>query len=503
VDILLNANNRFMPCRISNNWLFNGPMPRLLKSLILGGVIGFAAAFPSLAQGTHPAAETNAAAANPAPADQAPDDVMQKLSGLVHAGRYAVAQKLTEGLILAYPDDQRLIKAKALLDKAVASAKPAEATPSSVARPAVAAPSAQLTGMDKVEYNTLLELAREAHQTTDLAQQKTLLKQFMDDSRAFLQKDPEQMLVWQLRAATALSLDDITAGFEAGQKLLAAGAADSNDPKLQQLLAKLNLKGWLDEQTVKEAIAAFHYTEGKNHTTTLPNNGTLDLIWIAPGTFTMGSPDSKSFRNGSEWPQTNVTISKGFWLGKTLVTQGQYQALMGNNPSRFKSVGADAPVEQVSWNDAMTFCQKLTERERAAGYLLEGYAYTLPTEAQWEYACRAGTTEARYGNLDDIAWYASNSGSTTHPVAQKQPNAWGLYDMLGNVWEWCSDYWYGTYPGGNVTDPVGAPSGFGRVLRGGSWHDVAADCRPADRIGGVPGGHPRNVGFRLALAPSR
>jgi hypothetical protein len=181
---------------------------------------------------------------------------------LVHAGKDQEAQQLTAALLLAYPDDQRLLTAKAWLDKAVASAKPAGVaapggTPpaSSTVQPAVTAPSAQLTGMDKIDYNALMQRAREARQTTDLAQQKTLLKQFMDESRAFLQKHPEQTLIWQLRADSALDLDDVAAGFEAGQKLLAAGAADSNDPKLQNLLAQLKNKGWLDEQIAKDEIA--------------------------------------------------------------------------------------------------------------------------------------------------------------------------------------------------------------------------------------------------------
>ena len=242
-------------------------------------------------------------------------------------------------------------------------------------------------------------------------------------------------------------------------------------------------------------------TPGQNHTVTLPNAVTLDLIWIAPGTFMMGSPDLESGRKKGEGPQTAVTISKGFWLGKTLVTQGQYQAVMGSNPSNVTNVGADAPVEGVSWNDAMAFCKKLTEQKRVAGRLPEGYAYTLPTEAQWEYACRAGTTEARYGNLDDIAWYGGNSG-TMHPVARKQPNAWGLYDMLGNVWEWCSD-WSSTYPGGNVTDPVGPASGSYRVVRGGEWDSDAADCRSANRGGSEPGDDFDRIGFRVALSSVR
>jgi formylglycine-generating enzyme required for sulfatase activity len=256
------------------------------------------------------------------------------------------------------------------------------------------------------------------------------------------------------------------------------------------------------------------FQPGKNHMTVLPNEVTLDLVWIAPGTFTMGSPRSEVGSEGDhqEWegPQTVVTISKGFWLGKTLVTQKQYKAVIGRGPSTQGSTGPyllytgpDSPVETVSWDDAMAFCQKLTDQERAAGHLPKDFIFTLPTEAQWEYACRAGTTGARYGNLDYIAWYAGNSGKTTHPVARKQPNAWGLYDMLGNVFEWCSDWYYIRHPGGKVTDPVGPLLGDWRVIRGGCWLTPADDCRSAYRD---CGGHEyRNscIGFRLALVPTR
>jgi formylglycine-generating enzyme required for sulfatase activity len=243
---------------------------------------------------------------------------------------------------------------------------------------------------------------------------------------------------------------------------------------------------------------------GKGWSIGLAGNVVLDLAWIAPGNFTMGSPADEVGRYGDEGPQTRVTLSKGFWLGKYDVTQGQYQALVGTNPSYFTKAGQDAPVEQVSWDDAVAFCQKLNAQERAAGRLPDGYAYTLPTEAQWEYACRAGTTGLYYAaDLGAIAWYDANSGDTTHPVATKQPNAWGLYDMSGNVYQWCLD-WYGKYPGGSVTDPVGSPSGSNRGLRGGSWGGDAAYCRSAGRgDDGVPGDRDFDVGFRLALSSVR
>jgi len=485
-------------------------MFRLLKDPIYCWIIISSTAFPSRAQPpleNVQAADTNAAVANPAPVDEAPDLVIKKLFALVREEKYAEAQQLAVGLVLAYPNDQRLVKAKVMMDQALVSAKPADTTPDvqsavSVAQTAASESPAPLTGMDKIDYSALVQRAREAQQMTDLARQKTLLKQFMGDSRQFLQKHPDQILLWQIRAAAALSLDDTMAGFEAGQKLLAAGAAGSSDPDLQHLLVQLKLKDWLDEQTVKEALAPLNYTSGQNHTTTLPNAVPLDLVWITPGTFTMGSPNAEFDRRDDEWPQTTVTISKGFWLGKMPVTQGQYQAVTGDNPSNFAIVGTDAPVEQVSWDDAMEFCRKLTEQERAAGRLPEGYAFTLPTEAQWEYACRAGMTGARCGNLNDIAWYGSNSNGSTHPVGQKKPNAFRLYDMFGNVWEWCSD-WFGDYPGGNVVDPVGPGSGTRRVIRGGGSFSAADYFRFARRDGVDSRDRDAYLGFRLALAPSR
>ena len=236
---------------------------------------------------------------------------------------------------------------------------------------------------------------------------------------------------------------------------------------------------------------------GQNLNLSLGNGGpAIDMIWIAPGHFSLGAQSV----NDDEQPLTEVTLTKGYWLGKTEVTQAQWEALMEGNPSNFK--GPDRPVENVSWDDAMEYCRKLTERERSAGRLPDGYEYTLPTEAQWEYACRAGTTGdySGTGNLDDMGWYMDNSESQTHPVGQKRPNTWGLYDMHGNVSEWCRD-WKGGYPGGTVTDPIGPPSGSDRVYRGGCWSGVAAYCRSARRDWCGPGLRDYGLGFRLALAP--
>ena len=211
----------------------------------------------------------------------------------------------------------------------------------------------------------------------------------------------------------------------------------------------------------------------------------MEFIWIPPGEFRMGST---SLRTPDAEPVTRVQISRGFWLGKYELTQADWQAVMGTNPSEFSGCGR-RPVDSVSWNDVQEFIRSLNDR---AG----GNYYRLPTEAEWEYAARAGTTENRYANLDAIAWYGGNSGGRTHPVGQKEPNAWGLHDMLGNVWELVQD-WHGDYPGGFLIDPTGPASGSQRVARGGSWGGSDTCCLAPDRSRPPPSFFFNFLGFRL------
>jgi formylglycine-generating enzyme required for sulfatase activity len=294
----------------------------------------------------------------------------------------------------------------------------------------------------------------------------------------------------------------------------------------------------------------------------------IELVEIQPGEFLMGSPEDEEGRDDDE-TQHLVRITNAFGMGKYEVTQKQWREVMGttiqqqrdkaqresgrsepplgqrlgnlvevirDDPSnlfaeikseglwetfRWLAVGPknfpiygrgdDYPMYYVSWEEAVEFCRRLTDLERAAGRLPVGHVYRLPTEAEWEYACRAGST-TRFANgnaeadLDKIGWYGGNSGGTSHPVGMKLPNAWGLHDMHGNVWEWCLD-WYGDYPSDSVMDPRGTQSGSDRVLRGGSWgYGAAADCRSAQRGSWLPSynlspDESSSLGFRVSLAP--
>jgi formylglycine-generating enzyme required for sulfatase activity len=222
---------------------------------------------------------------------------------------------------------------------------------------------------------------------------------------------------------------------------------------------------------------------------TITNSKGMQLRLIKPGSFMMGSTEGDS----DEMPIHKVTLTKAFYMGIHEVTQAQYEKVMGTNPSHFQ--GANRPVEQISWNDAQAFCQKLSAQENRS--------YRLPTEAEWEYACRAGSSAAYYWGkrfYTRYAWSRQNSEDTTHDVGMRLPNAWRLFDMSGNVWEWCQDR-KGQYDPSapDETDPEGPPKGIARVLRGGSWYGVAENCRSASRDKNAPNNRHNSFGFRVVL----
>jgi formylglycine-generating enzyme required for sulfatase activity len=236
----------------------------------------------------------------------------------------------------------------------------------------------------------------------------------------------------------------------------------------------------------------------------------MDMLWVPAGTFTMGSPTTEAGRATNE-TEHNVTLTKGFYLGKYEVTQAQYEAVTGTNPSEFNATGnGNRPVEKVTWTEAVAFCNLLTNQEQAAGRLPAGWAYVLPTESQWEYACRAGTTTAySWGatiassnanyNWDGAAT-TGNDFKQTRDVGQYAANPWGFFDMHGNVWEWTADWYQAAYPTGNpVIDPTGPASGSHRVKRGGSWSHDGTDLRSAKRSHSPPSARNNFLGFRVGF----
>jgi formylglycine-generating enzyme required for sulfatase activity len=243
-----------------------------------------------------------------------------------------------------------------------------------------------------------------------------------------------------------------------------------------------------------------------------------NMAYILPGTFTIGSPTNEALR-GTDEVQHVVTISKGFYMSKFPVTQGDYLSIVGHNPSYFTG-NTNRPVEQVTWMNATNYCGLRTAKEQTTGLIPTNWVYRLPTESEWEYACRAGTVTAFYlgtdldsgqANFDGQDEYDSVTGTisdpsgvylaTTTPVGNYSPNGWGLFDMVGNVWEWCQD-WYGPYPTGSVTDPKGPATGTYRIFRGGSWIDPAVNCRSSPRAHDLPTLSIYRVGFRVVLAPA-
>jgi formylglycine-generating enzyme required for sulfatase activity len=348
-------------------------------------------------------------------------------------------------------------------------------------------------------------------------QRRTFLDEYLAKSalllRALPDRHPQAGAFWALRVTAALELNRQTEASDAGTKMLELGFDSTNDEQVQRALALLERRGLLKlpQKAVVEKAApvdsaqvAADQAEADRWVASMQGENAklsaaigIEMVAIPAGSFLMSSPPSEVGRLRDEGPQTKVTFSRPFWMSKYEVTQAEWRSVMPVNRSIFR--GDRLPVENITWDEAMTFCQKLTAREWAAGRLPEGFVFTLPTEAQWEYACRAGRTGPYAGDLDAMAWYVANSTSKTHEVGKKQPNVWGLHDMHGNVWEWCSDWYASGFPGGAVADPTGPSTGTARVARGGGWYDVAVCSRSACRGYSSPDFRYGNLGLRLAL----
>ena len=244
--------------------------------------------------------------------------------------------------------------------------------------------------------------------------------------------------------------------------------------------------------------------------------------WVPAGSFTMGSPTNEGARGPNSETQHAVTLSKGFYVSKYIVTQRDYLSLMNTNPSWFNTnhgytLDLSRPVEQVTWFDATNYCGQLTQRERNAGRIFSNWSYRLPTEAEWEYFCRAGTTNQFYYGTNLLSGMANFDGkfeyrgtgtvylstgtflNRTAAVGGYQPNGFGIYDMVGNVWEWCQD-WYGTFTSAPVSNPTGPATGSQRVFRGGAWNSYGAECRSAARNKYYPDSSFNTLGFRVVLS---
>jgi formylglycine-generating enzyme required for sulfatase activity len=262
---------------------------------------------------------------------------------------------------------------------------------------------------------------------------------------------------------------------------------------------------WLSLVVALASHLPLQAQENKDPPKTLTNSLGMKFVWIPPGSFMMGSPKTETLRQDDE-TQHKVTLTKGFYMGVYTVTQEQWQEIMGNNPSKFKGE-KNLPVENVSWDDCQEFIKKLREKDK------DKKVYRLPTEAEWEYACRAGTTTPFWcgetistdqANYNGHAYGKGKKGELrkrTTPVGSFPANAFGLHDTHGNVWQWCQDWYGGDYPKDEVVDPKGPKQGQSRVLRGGSWWYPPATCRSASRFRTEPGNRLSYYSFRLCFFP--
>jgi len=363
----------------------------------------------------------------------------------------------------------------------------------------------QIKGAGKMNRSALDEM----HNLVN--RKEGLLKELEDTEKDLSEKEAQ---LKEENSKRREEMETLKADMKKDQRKQRSAALKQDLRKYEKIISSHSVKDMDIQKSAWKALAVKYPKEAKGLETGdieklqfrvnyggITNSIGMRFVLVQAGKFRMGSPSSEKYRSRDE-TRHEVTIKRPFYLQTTEVTQGQWDEIMGGNPSEFKKCGDDCPVENVSWDDCQEFIRKLNERERT-------YKYRLPTEAEWEFACRAGKgaafanggiSESGCGldsNLDQMGWYCANSRRKTHPVARKKINAWGLYDMHGNVWEWCQDWW-GKYPKGSATDPKGARYGPKRVIRGGSCLNYAEKCRSAYRYSYKTNIKMNNIGLRVA-----
>jgi formylglycine-generating enzyme required for sulfatase activity len=344
-----------------------------------------------------------------------------------------------------------------------------------------------------VNLNPLTELAKAATIATETAGK--IQQEIWDLER--LRRDAADIRALRQKLLFVVGIAVLILVFINGSMINRAWRASQAKPHYLAAVSAITAKDWEKARDELNQVLAIdqNYKDARNLVGIAEVFATMEFVQIPAGCFQMGSPPNETGRSSDEGPEHKVCVD-GFWMGKYEVTQAQWQKVMGTNPAYFK--GADNPVENVSWEDAQEFINKLNKQ-------IGKNIYRLPTEAEWEYACRAGTQTAYSfgddpGRLGEYVWYSENSGRQTHPVGQKKPNNWGLYDMHGNVWEWCADiYVSDAYQQHQRQNPLVQSGGDSRVFRGGSWRSDAQNLRSAQRGSrGAPAGWRYDIGLRLA-----
>jgi hypothetical protein len=368
----------------------------------------------------------------------------------VQSEQWADAAKTVEILLKDKPDDATLKGYKDEISKHLTPAS-APTTPPAPSAPAV------MTMDDKITLRAVERIGQDAAASKEAEEQKKLCRELMTQSEPLVKRFPDQIKLWLFRAQASLVLDDPAHGSEAGQQIKRL-ANDQNGDTVLDVLAELQRKGWLDAEKMAKLKAAgekFAGLKGKNMKVPLSAGVELELVWVPAG----------------------------YWVGKYEVTQAEYQAVIGSNPAEFR--GERRPVENVSWNDAMEFSKKVTEQARSAGWLPVDWKMTLPTEKQWEYFVGDATLEQAVQNRWNNNIFEPSRQPGTMPVGSLAGNRYGLYDVRGNVWEWCAD-WYDSEQ-------------KGRVLRGGSWDLNGESMAVSYRSLSAPVIRLNSIGFRVVL----